>query len=356
MKVGRFGVVARVLAVAMLAALLLAGFSAPAGAAPAKHKLLWLFPISPPGGTFYAFIAANELGFWKEEGLEVSWKGTGGSGAAVQLLIAGHADAGIPSMPATLNAIGRGQKLRAFYQYSTGSLFFLKVPKDSPIKSVKDLKGKNIGISEPGGGEVPMVKAALQGVGIDPDKDVRLIPIGEGSPATFDAIKTGKVAAYSSNFQDNLAVELAGIPMRDITPAEYHTFPAQMMIATPDSLKKNREALIKLARGVAKASYWCQNRPADCERLMQKASKEEWATPQVAKPLLTRAMTQMTKLRPTGRIGEPLRGPLEKYLTFLKTTNPKFKASKVEDILVTDMLEEINKFDRAALLKVEYKN
>lgn len=343
----------RNLGVSVAVLVFLGAFAVPASAAAPKYKLHWLFPISPPGGTFYAFTVAKELGFWAQEGLEVSWKGTGGSGAAVQLMIAGHADAGIPSMPATLNAVGKGQKLHGFYQYSTGSLFFLKVPKSSPVKSVKDLKGKNIGISEPGGGEVPMVKAALQGAGLNPDKDVRLIPIGEGSPATFDALKSGKVAAYSSNFQDNLAVELAGIPMRDITPAEFHAFPAQMMIATPASLKKNRAALIALARGVAKASLWCQSKPDQCERVQRNVSKEEWATPKVAKPLLMRA-TQITKLQPGKRIGEPVKENLANYLKFLKGANPKFKAPKVDEFLVTDMLDEINKFDREAVLKINY--
>ncbi|MBI3126476.1 MAG: ABC transporter substrate-binding protein [Candidatus Tectomicrobia bacterium] len=343
----------RRLGISVLALLFLAAFALPASAAAPKYKLLWLFPISPPGGTFYAFSVAKELGFWEQEGLEVSWKGTGGSGAAVQLLIAGHADAGIPSMPATLNAVGRGQKLHGFYQYSTGSLFFLKVPANSPVKSVKDLKGKNIGISEPGGGEVPMVKAALQGAGLNPDKDVRLIPIGEGSPATFEAIKSGRVAAYASNFQDNLAVELAGIPLRDITPAEFHAFPAQMMIASPDALKKHRQALIILARGVAKASLWCQSKPDQCEKLQSNVSKEEWATPKVAKPLLTRAM-QITKLQPGKRIGEPVRANLENYLAFLTKSNPKFKAPKADEFLKTDMLDEINKFDRDAVLKINY--
>jgi NitT/TauT family transport system substrate-binding protein len=141
-------------------------------------------------------------------------------------------------MPATLNALSKGQKLKAFYQYSTGTIFFLKVPKAGPIQSVPDLQGKVIGISEPGGGEVPMIKAALKGAGLDPDKDVRLIPIGEGSSATFDALKNGRVDAYSSNFADTLAVELAGIPLRDITPAEFNAFPAQMMLTTPESLEK----------------------------------------------------------------------------------------------------------------------
>src|SRR5918996_2724526 len=336
-------------------ALSLLAVSATTGlAAEPKYKITWLFPIQPPGSGFYAFLAAKALGFWEQEGLQVDFKSAGGSGAAIQLLIAGHADAGIPSMPATLNAAGRGQKLNAFYQYSTGTLFYLKVPAPSPVKSVADLKGKVIGISEPGGGEVPMVKAALQGARLDPDKDIRLVPIGEGSPATFEAIKSGKVDAYASNFQDTLAVELAGIQMRDITPKEFSAVPAQMMITTPESLARNRAALVVLARGVARASYWCQKKPVECETLMRNTNKEEWATPQVARPLLQRAL-EITALMPDKRIGEPVRGNLERYLAFLKDQNSKFIAPAMEEFLVTDMIDEVNRFDREAVLKVQYR-
>jgi len=106
-----------------------------------------------------------------------------------------------------------------------------------------------------------------------------------------------------------------------------------MMIATPDSLKKSRQALIILARGVAKASLWCQAKPEQCEKLQRNVSKEEWATPKVAKPLLVRAMTQMTKLQEGRRIGEPVRANLENYLKFLKSSNPKFQAPKADEFL-----------------------
>jgi NitT/TauT family transport system substrate-binding protein len=318
------------------------------------RTLTWLFPINAATNGFYPFYAARDLGFWEEEGLKVEFQGAGGSGAAIQLLIAGHVDAGIPSMPATLNALAKGQKLKAFYQYSTGTIFFLKVPKESPIKTVADLKGKIIGISEPGGGEVPMIKAALKGAGLNPDTDVRMIPIGEGSPATFEAVKSGRVHAYSSNFADTLAVELAGVPLRDITPTEFDAFPAQMMLTTPDSLTKNRAALISLARGVAKATYWCQQKPAECETLMQNTAKEQWADARVGKMLYDRSL-QITAPRPGRRFGEPVREDLQKYLAFTKEQDPQFNIPNIDEFLVTDLLEEVNRFDREAVLKVQYK-
>ena len=274
-------------------------------ASAASRTLTWLFPTNTAAIGFYPFYAARDLGFWREEGLEVEFKGAGGSGAAIQLLIAGHVDAGIPSMPATLNALSKGQKLRAFYQYSTGTIFYLKVPKESPVHSVRDLRGKMIGISEPGGGEVPMVKASLKGAGLEPDKDVRLIPIGEGSPATFEAIKSGKVHAYASNLTDTLSVELAGIPLRDITPPEFDAFPAQMMLTTPEHLKQHREALISLARGVAKGTYWCQNKPTQREALVRHAAAEQWADPRLGRVVLERSL-KITAPLPEWRFGELL--------------------------------------------------
>jgi ABC-type nitrate/sulfonate/bicarbonate transport system substrate-binding protein len=287
--------------VVMLITVLVGGTGVPAAHAQSR-TLTWLFPINSATSGFYPFYAAQELGFWKEEGLKVEIQGSGGSGAAIQILIAGHVDGGIPSMPATLNALSKGQKLKAFYQYSTGTIFFLKVPKDSPVQTVADLKGKIIGISEPGGGEVPMIKAALKGAGLNPDTDVRMIPIGEGSPATFDAVKSGRVHAYASNFADTLAVEMAGIPLRDITPSEFDAFPAQMMLTTPDSLAKNREALISLARGVAKATHWCQHKRTECEALLKNVASEQWADPRVGKALYERSL-QITALRPGRRFG-----------------------------------------------------
>jgi len=318
------------------------------------HTLTWLFPTNSVTSGFYPFYVARDLGFWADEGLKVEFQGAGGSGAAIQLLIAGHVSAGIPSMPATLNALSKKQKLKAFYQYSTGTIFFLKVPKDGPVQSVKDLKGKVIGISEPGGGEVPMIKAALKGAGLNPDTDVRLIPIGEGSPATFDAVKSGKVDAYSSNFQDTLSVELAGIPLRDITPPEFDAFPAQMMIATPSSLDTNRQALIILARGVAKGTLWCQHKPDECRELIKNAAKEQWANAQVAEAVFERSL-KITAPRPQSRFGEPVEENLAKYLAFLKEQDPEFNAPKISDFLVTDLLDEINRFDHEAVLKVHYK-
>lgn len=327
----------------------------PAAAAPTTvRQLTWLFPNNTVSSGYYAFYVAKDLGFWREEGLEVDFKTSGGSGAAIQQMIAGQVDGGVPSTPATMQALSRGQGLRSFYQYSTGTLFYLKVARDSPIQSVRDLKDKTIGISEAGGGEVPLIKAAVKGVGLDPEQDVRLIPIGEGSPSTFEAIKGGRVDAYASNFQDTLSIELAGLPLRDITPKEFDAFPAQAMVTTPAKLQEHHEAWVIMARGVARATHWCQNKKEQCVALVRNVAKEQWSDPRVGQAQLDRAL-EMTAVPQGQRFGAPDRENLEQYLTFLAESDPEFSPPNLDTFVVTDMLDEVNRFDREAVLKVDYK-
>jgi ABC-type nitrate/sulfonate/bicarbonate transport system substrate-binding protein len=151
-----------------------------------------------------------------------------------------------------------------------------------------------------------------------------------------------------------MAVELAGIPLRDITPKEFEAFPAQMMLATPDNLKKHREALIVLARGVAKGIYWCQQKKDQCEALIKNAAKEQWTDPRIGKALYERSL-EITAPRPGKRFGDPVQEDLEKYLAFVKAEDPSFNPPKIDTFLVTDMLDKINAFDKEAVLKVQYR-
>jgi hypothetical protein len=46
---------------------------------------------------------------------------------------------------------------------------------------------------------------------------------------------------------------------------------------------------------------------------------------------------------------------LQKYLAFAKEQDPQFNVPDVNEFLVTELLDEINRFDREAVLKVQYK-
>ena len=167
----------------------LAAIMAPA-AALAQDKFTFMFPVKSVL-QYHPFYIAQELGYYKQEGLDVRFEASNGSGAALRQLIAGNVDAALPSPAAYLNAVAQGHDLRWIFSYEYANVFTLIVPDKSPIKSVADLKGKSVGVSELSGGEVPLVRAVLRGAGLEDGKDVKIVPVGEGSALTIQALQSG---------------------------------------------------------------------------------------------------------------------------------------------------------------------
>jgi NitT/TauT family transport system substrate-binding protein len=72
----------------------------------------------------------------------------------------------------------------------------LLVPKNSPIRSIRDLRGKAIGINQLGSTVDAMVRYRLVQAGLAPDRDVRLLVVEPAQQA--DALKRGEVAAVAA--------------------------------------------------------------------------------------------------------------------------------------------------------------
>lgn len=339
--------------------------ASPAAAAPAAAvgkplaqptKLVWGIPQTNPNNTLYAFYVAREMGFWKEDNLEPELVQIGGSGGVVQQIIGGKLDLGSPSMPAVLNGLGQDNPLKSIFTWTRGTIFYLNTLEDSGITKIEDLKGKNVGISEPSGGEVPFLKQAVALKGLDPDKDIKLIPIGEAGATAFDAVQTKKVDAYASNLSELLTLRSKGLKFRDLTPQEFLAYPVQSIIATPESLAKNREALVVAGRGTARATLFCQTSKEACEAVMRKAAPEHYANAEVARGTMD-VQLEMTKIGPGNVWGAHSPKDMQDYIKLTLDTNPKFKVFEARDVLVDDLIAGMNAFDKEAVIKKarEYK-
>lgn len=197
----------------------------------------------PSSDTFLAgwfgFLAADKLNYWEEEGLSVEFVAIEGSGAATEQVAAGNVDAGIPSMPSVVEAMGAGVPLVNTYTYDRGMIYGIFAPEGGGINSVADLAGKKIGISEAGGGEVAFLSAALRAEGIDPINGATMIPVGDGGPTTYQAIESGEIDAYSSAYNDVFAMQVNGLEMADLTPTTFEGFPARGVIVLPRRCRRS---------------------------------------------------------------------------------------------------------------------
>src|SRR5713226_6424292 len=90
----------------------------------------------------------------------------------------------------SLRAAMRGLPVRAVSS-STLAPFFALVTRE---KSVQDLKGKIVGVTDPGGTNYQVTKIILSQYGLVPVKDVPLITVGE-EKLLLDALIAGRIAA-----------------------------------------------------------------------------------------------------------------------------------------------------------------
>lgn len=298
---------------------------------------------------WWGWLAAQELGYYDELGVDVTFVAAGGSGSAMEQVIAGNADAGNPSAPAFGEAALVGLPVVNVLTYSNGSIFGIFVPEDGPYQTIASMKGANIGISEPGGGEVAFLEAALRAEGIDPINDVQLIPIGDGGPETLAALDNGSVDVYSTAYNDIFAIQTAGVNLLDLTPAIYQGFPARGIITTQETLASNEEGLKRLAVGTAMGIYFCYENLEACRDLMKGEIPQafERNADGVSQGDL-RFELAITQVRPADfdRIGQHDVEGTQAFLDLIQSTSPDYQSVNAADVLFDGFIDAANDFDR----------
>src|SRR6476620_2096448 len=135
------------------------------------------------------FVAVHR-GFFKDEGLDIELPRLVPAMAQNALLAGevqyhGLADSG-------LRLAARGLPLKAIFYGADKPMYYLVAQKE--IRSVAELKGKRVGVSQFGGTSDLAARLALKHYGVEPEKDALLIQIGaEGT--RMAALRAGSVSA-----------------------------------------------------------------------------------------------------------------------------------------------------------------
>ena len=141
---------------------------------------------------------AEQLGYFKDEGLEVEIVDFAGGSKALAAVVGGSADVVSGAFEHTINMQFKGQPMRAFVLQGRAPQIVLGVnPKTMPdFKSIADLKGKKIGVTAPGSSTNVMVNFVLAKAGLKPS-DVSIIGVGAGNGAVA-AMRAGQIDAISN--------------------------------------------------------------------------------------------------------------------------------------------------------------
>jgi ABC-type nitrate/sulfonate/bicarbonate transport system substrate-binding protein len=124
--------------------------SLPAASAAASAKPLvpfkWLFGFTVSAGADLPLVIARELGYYKQQGLDLSWDFTTDS-TGIRLIGTGQYQAGsVSDAAAPVNFINQGVPLKVISLMTQRGARALAVRKGSGITRPKDFEGKKVGI------------------------------------------------------------------------------------------------------------------------------------------------------------------------------------------------------------------
>lgn len=142
---------------------------------------------------------AEQLGYFKAEGLEVKISDFAGGSAALRAVVGGSAEVVSGAYEHTISLQGKKQFFQAFVLQGRLPQIALGVSsaRAGSFKSLKDLKGMKIGVSAPGSSTHNLVKQLLTKAGLDPNKDVSIVGAGIGAGAVA-AMQSGQLDAISN--------------------------------------------------------------------------------------------------------------------------------------------------------------
>lgn len=312
-----------------LGAALLGAIALGSGAALAQDltKFNGVTAQGGPTAQMFPIFVAQEMGFYTEEGLDVTLNYSKGSADAARQLAAGNVDWGIFSAAATMQAVQRGFPLKAIMQIYYPDTFDIVVPDDSPVQTMLDMKGKTIGVSDLAGGEVPMVRASIVESGLAEGADVKLVIAGEGDPTTIRSFEADRIQAYAGAKRDLLLIPAQGIATRSITPAAIASFPGDALSVRAETYDADPEMLVKFTRATIKGWAWGMTHPDETfELLKTKYAAASLGDNPVAEPFWELVQTYYTAPEGVAQHGTFVPAGWETYMSYLQLGEGEQKA------------------------------
>jgi NitT/TauT family transport system substrate-binding protein len=179
-----------------------ASAAASAAAASTKLTVSWsaLIPAVLP------VWMADEAGIWKKNGLDVNLQYIESS-KGIPALVSGQVQIADIGGPETLAAVAGGADLVTIGGNSPVWPFLLQVP--ASIKTINDIKGKKVGVSNFGSASDIATRVALKHANLDPDKDVSILAVGSASNR-IAAMEGGAIQGGLSYPPESLRLEKEG--------------------------------------------------------------------------------------------------------------------------------------------------
>jgi len=233
-------------------------------AAPAVAQLKKVrFSVSAASIAEVPFRIAQVKGFYREEGLVVEVILIRGA-VGMQALLGGSVDYTSAS-GSTIAAAVRGIPVKLVFIASAKPQFDLIA--QPQIRSVADLKGKNVGISSRGGAIDLLTQLIVQKNGLVPNKDVISLVIG-GQEDTVLALRTGRIASALLTPPRPLILQREGFNRLAYSGDYMPTYPSGGIGVTDEKIKTSPNDVLTFVKGSVRGLQYARQNRAEAMKIL----------------------------------------------------------------------------------------
>ena len=219
-----------------------------------------------PAFYYLPLTIAEQLGYFKAEGLDVEISDFAGGARALQSLVGGSADVVSGAYEHTINMQSKNQFIRAFVLQGRAPQIAVGVSTRAMpnYRSLADLKGRKIGISAPGSSTNMVANLVLSRAGIKAS-DVSFVGVGTSAGA-LAALRSGQIDAMSNTDPGMTMLEQKGEVMiisdtrtlKGTQDVFGGPMPAACFYTHIEYIEKNPNTCQALANSIVHALKWLQ--------------------------------------------------------------------------------------------------
>jgi NitT/TauT family transport system substrate-binding protein len=282
----------------------------------------------------FSLIIAQKEGYFKEEGLNVELLSIRGE-IAIRTTLSGDVDF-FTNAGSALAAAVRNVPVRlvTVFQDKPG-WDMIALPE---IKSISQLRGKNIAVMSPEGSLAVVAREILRKNGIDPTKDVNLVTMG-GDEVRFPALQTKSISATLFNTAMSIRAQKEGFS-KIAHAGDYANLVEGGLATSLDKIKQGPDKIHRFVRGSLKGlNYYVTKREAAIKYMMDNLRMNDRDMVASIYDIQTRLVlkegfsddkvlqSMIDDMKRTTKVQRDIKVPDIFELSFVKKANEEIKAS-----------------------------
>ena len=294
--------------------------------AAAADKIKFALPGNSMG--YLPLFVAVHRGFFKDEGIDIELPRLVPAMAQNALLAGevqyhGLADSG-------LRLAARGAPIKAIFYGADRPMYYLVAQKE--VRSVAELRGKNVGVSQFGGTSDLSARLALKHFGVEPERDALIIQIGvEGT--RIAALRAASVEAIIVPVPAVVLLKRDGFNVISFL-GDVVEFASNGYSTTEQRIKEQPQEVKKVVRAMYRGLRFSKENPEETIKIIEREWKVE--------PVVARESYQaiIPALNDDGIIGEK---QLKVHFDIIRRTEKNIGEIPVEKVIDFRLLREVRR-------------